>query len=115
MTASPQSRTSEITPAISNLDGCLIRSALGSRPPEIYYEWASLWQMTEKEKADVGLIAAQTITELNGTGLYPQEALAKSGSHALRAGHHARPGRGGGEGWRLARIPGTRRCGPDIP
>lgn len=73
----------EITPAIANLDECLIRSALGSRPPELYYEWTSLWQMTEKEKADVGLTAAQTITELNDTGLYPQEALAKSGINML--------------------------------
>ncbi len=73
----------EITPAINNLDECLIRSALGSRPEDIWYEWASLWQTTEKEKADIGYIAAQTLKELNDTALYPQEAIANAGINML--------------------------------
>ena len=35
-----------LTPAMSVLDEVIIRSALGSRPPEIYYEWNILWQLS---------------------------------------------------------------------
>lgn len=47
-------QTLEMTPALYRLDECLIRSALGSRPPEIFYSWAPLKQMTEKELAEIG-------------------------------------------------------------
>jgi hypothetical protein len=45
----------EIEPAIEILDECILRSALGDRPPELWYSWNSLWQMTDAEKADVAL------------------------------------------------------------
>lgn len=51
----------KIDPAISVLNECLIRSALGSRPPEIHYNWRPLWQPTAKEKADVGKVIADTM------------------------------------------------------
>ena len=34
-------QTTVLMPAMSVLDEVIIRSALGSRPPEIYYEWNS--------------------------------------------------------------------------
>jgi phage-related protein (TIGR01555 family) len=40
-------------PALQRLDEVILRSALGSRPPEIFFEWAPLWSMTEQEKAEV--------------------------------------------------------------
>ncbi len=43
----------EMRPAMWRLDECIIRSGTGSRDPDIYYEWAPLWGMSEKEKADV--------------------------------------------------------------
>jgi hypothetical protein len=43
----------ELTPAMSHLDECLIRSATGSRDEAIYYDWAPLEQMSEKERADI--------------------------------------------------------------
>lgn len=43
----------EMTPAMARLDECIIRSATGARDPSIYYEWAPLWGMSDKEKADV--------------------------------------------------------------
>ena len=39
--------------AMFRMDEALIRSALGSRPADVYYDWAPLWGMSEKEKADV--------------------------------------------------------------
>lgn len=80
-TASHQSL--HITPAMSILDECIIRSALGSRDPSIHYRWASLWQSTEKENAEIGERSANTIKTLVDTGLFAPEALADSGATML--------------------------------
>jgi hypothetical protein len=47
------SQTLEMQPAMMLLDECLIRSATGQRDPKIHYVWNPLWQMSEKEKAEV--------------------------------------------------------------
>lgn len=73
----------EMTPAMNLLDECLIRSAIGSRPPEVHYIWSSLWQISDKERADIGKVNAETIKTLNDTALYPAEALAKAGVNML--------------------------------
>lgn len=65
----------EITPAIWRLDECLIRSALGSRPPEIFYSWSPLEQMSEKELAEIGKSNADTAAVLVNTGLFTPEEL----------------------------------------
>jgi phage-related protein (TIGR01555 family) len=70
-------------PAMAVLDECLIRSALGSRPPEVHYIWASLWQVSDKERAEIGVASANTIKTLVDTGLFPQEALAVAGANML--------------------------------
>ena len=66
-----------ITPVISTQDEMLIVSALGSRPPEIHYKWNSLWQLTDKERTDLGTANAGIIKTLYETGLVPEEVLAK--------------------------------------
>lgn len=72
-------QTVEMTPAMARLDECLIRSALGSRDPDIYYEWAPLWGMSEKEKADVFKTKADAARQLVGTGtgqeIIPRDAV----------------------------------------
>lgn len=73
----------EMTPAMYRLDEALIRSALGRRPPEVHYIWSSLWQISDKERAEIGKIDAETIEKLNATGLYPPEALANAGANML--------------------------------
>lgn len=50
----------EITSSLSLLDEALIYSALGSRPPEIFYTWSPLEQMSEKELAEIGKLNAET-------------------------------------------------------
>lgn len=81
----------EMEPAMQRLDEALIRSALGTRPPEVHYIWSSLWQISDKERADIGKIDAETIKTLNDTGLFPQEALAKSGANMM-VEHSIMPG-----------------------
>jgi len=63
-------QTLEVTPALYRLDECLIRSALGSRPDEVFYEWSPLKQMTEKEQAEIGKLNAETAKTLADTGIF---------------------------------------------
>src|SRR5690606_10479478 len=56
---------------------CLIRSALGSRPADIFFNWRSLWQTSEKERADIGKTTADTIKTISDTGLLPEDVLSK--------------------------------------
>ncbi|MGO4196857.1 phage portal protein [Rhizobium sp. YAF28] len=63
-------QTLEVTPALYRLDECLIRSALGSRPDEVFYEWSPLKQMTEKEQAEIGKLNAETANILATTGIF---------------------------------------------
>lgn len=68
----------EMTPAMYRLDECLIRSALGSRPDDVYYEWAPLWGLSDKEKADIFKLKADAGRALAGSAagtLLPVEAL----------------------------------------
>ena len=65
----------EITPALHMLDECLIRSALGSRPPEIWYQWSPLEQMSEKEMAEIGKMNADTAEVLGRTGILTSNEL----------------------------------------
>ena len=72
-----------VTPAMAVLDECLIRSALGARPPEVHYKWESLWQSTNKELADIGKTLADTIKTIADTGLIPDQALSEAAVNAL--------------------------------
>lgn len=70
----------DMTPAMRRLDECLIRSALGSRDPGIWYSWAPLEQMSEREKADILKTTADAARAIAGAGgaspsLIPIEAL----------------------------------------
>lgn len=65
----------EMTPAIYRLDECLIRSALGARPEEIFYSWSPLKQMTEKELAEIGKMNAETAQTLTNSGLFTPAEL----------------------------------------
>lgn len=73
----------DMAPALATLDECLIRSALGGRPPETYYEWAPLWQVTEKERADIGKTVADTLKTIAETGLFPDDALSAAAENTL--------------------------------
>lgn len=76
-------QVNDIQPVCEPLDECVIRSALGSRPPEIYLQWLSLWEMSDKEKADVARQIADTAKTLADGGIIPAEVLTKSTVNAL--------------------------------
>ncbi|ULJ73606.1 anti-CBASS protein Acb1 family protein [Rhizobium gallicum] len=69
----------ELSPAMMRLDECIIRSATGKRDKDVYYEWAPLEQMSEKEKADIFKTKADAARALVGTTsgqeIIPREAV----------------------------------------
>ena len=73
----------EIGPEMALLDECLIRSALGARPEEVHYNWASLWQTSDIERAEIGEKIAKTIETLAKTRLIPDDALAATAVNML--------------------------------
>lgn len=72
-----------LQPALQVLDECLIRSALGRRPAEVFYNWRSLWQTTDKERADIGKTTAETIKTIADTRLIPESVLVQVASNML--------------------------------
>jgi hypothetical protein len=68
----------EIEPALAGLDELIIRNALGSRPADVWFSWASLWQASSSELATIGKTNAETISELAATRLIPDDALSQA-------------------------------------
>ncbi|WP_105436404.1 anti-CBASS protein Acb1 family protein [Neorhizobium tomejilense] len=68
----------EMQPAMMRLDECLERSA-GVTDPDVYYQWAPLEQMSEKERADIFKTTADAARQLVGTTagqeIIPREAV----------------------------------------
>lgn len=73
----------DMTPAMAVLDECLIRSALGTRPPEVFYDWRSIHEPTDRERADVGQVTASIIATLKGADLFPVETLGQAAANAM--------------------------------
>jgi len=70
-------QTIDLSPTISPLDECLFWSAMGERPDELFYEWNPLYQLSEKEAADIENTMADAATKLVNSGLVPDKALTK--------------------------------------
>lgn len=66
-----------LTPSMEVLDACIVRVATGTNDPSIYHDWNSLWQLSGKEKSDIGKTTADTIKTLNETALIPQDVMSK--------------------------------------
>ncbi|KWV17144.1 DUF1073 domain-containing protein [Xanthomonas translucens] len=66
-----------LQPALQVLDECLVRSALGARPPEVFFSWRSLWQTSDTERATIGKTTADTIKTIADTKLIPEDVLSK--------------------------------------
>jgi phage-related protein (TIGR01555 family) len=74
---------SELSPAIATLDEMVKRSALGKSPRDIYYVWAPLWQMSEKEASAVSKQRADTMRIIAETNLIPMDVLARTQANQL--------------------------------
>lgn len=69
--------------AMRVLNELIIRSALGTRPPEITYGWRSLWQTTETQRADILAKATESIKKLSDTKMFPEETLTTAATNFL--------------------------------
>ena len=68
-------QVSDLQPSLDPLDEMLIRSALGSRPEDIFYEWAPLWQLSPESKAKVAKEKAEASKIYADIGVLPARAL----------------------------------------
>lgn len=71
-------QTNYIQPALTNLDEAIITSSLGSRPPELHYNWRSLWQVSDADKADIGNKQADMVKKLVDAGVIPAEVASEA-------------------------------------
>ncbi|QDP60544.1 MAG: hypothetical protein Unbinned338contig1000_37 [Prokaryotic dsDNA virus sp.] len=71
-------QTLELEPALSVLDECLIQSALGSRPAEIFYNWRPLYVPSFKERSENAERMAKAFQLLNDMNLLPAEVLSET-------------------------------------
>lgn len=76
-------QVNEIQPAISILDECIIRSALGSRPDDVWYKWASLWQTSDKDLADIGVKVSDMWSKFVNSGIIPADAATLAAINSL--------------------------------
>jgi phage-related protein (TIGR01555 family) len=72
-----------VRPALEKLDQPLIRSALGSKPDEVYWEFAPLSVLSESDQANVENKEADTLSKLTATGLFQDEALEEAFSNRM--------------------------------
>lgn len=68
----------KIAPSLAPLDDMLVRSALGRSDAGIWSQWVPLFQLSEKEKAEIDKSEAETVNIYSQTGLIPSDALAKT-------------------------------------
>lgn len=67
-------QTLQITPAMGILDEVMIRSAFGYTPRGIDYEWETLWQANEQERAEIMDKKATTISTLRNANVISEKA-----------------------------------------
>lgn len=71
-------RKDNLAPVLDILDPLLWQDETGSVPKDAYYEFNPLWQMTEKEKAELAKSKAETTRALSSLGLIPEEPFARA-------------------------------------
>lgn len=71
-------QNTNLRPVLDPMDQLLVQSALGGFPEGTWYEWTSLYQLTDKEKAEIDKMEADTASVYATLGLVPSKALAKA-------------------------------------
>lgn len=66
-----------IGPSMAPLDEMVVRSALGKTDPSIWAQWVPLFQLSDKEKAEIDKSQAETVQIYVNTGLIQTDAMAK--------------------------------------
>jgi len=66
-----------IEPELKIFDEVLIRSALGYRPEDVYFEWRPLWQLDESQMAESLVKKSAAISSLKSLGFLNNEFLSE--------------------------------------
>lgn len=74
---------SMLSPCMDGLDEAVIRSALGDRPLEIWYDWRKPDVLTEEQRVKHGEIRAKTFQTWASTGAVPEPVLGASARSVL--------------------------------
>ena len=72
-----------LAPRLDRIDELLIPSALGSRPSDVYFEFAPLTEPTEKEKAEIAAKDAETVKKMADTGHLPDAVLTEIAANKM--------------------------------
>lgn len=73
----------DIEPEMELLDQAIVWEATGNQMGDIHFNWNSLWQMNDSEKADIAAKKAGIIASMQATGLWPDEVLSEAGANAI--------------------------------
>lgn len=73
----------DLTPSLTQLDEVLLRSAMGNVPDGLFYNWNSLWQLSDKERADIAKSKADTFKVDVDAGLINPAVLKKARENQL--------------------------------
>lgn len=73
----------ELRPCLDQIDAALIPSALGSRPPEIWWQFAELDTPSEKEEAERFKLWTEAADKVAMSGAIPEEAFNKAYQNGL--------------------------------
>lgn len=74
----------DLRPQLERIDEVVVRSALGTVPADLYFQFAPLWQLTEKERAEILDTKARAARTIVGTGgMSPQIIVVEAVSDAL--------------------------------
>ena len=60
-----------------------MRSALGKEDPNIHYEWNPLWQLSDREKADIAYKKSQATQIYSTIGIINSDALREGVANQL--------------------------------
>lgn len=71
-------QTSTISPCMAALDEAIIRSALGSFPADVWYDWRKPDTLTEEQRVKHAETRAKTVKEYAATGLVPEAVMEAS-------------------------------------
>jgi hypothetical protein len=79
-------QTLQLQPSLDQLDAALIPSALGSRPDDVWWQFAPLDTPSEAEEATRFKTTMDAIEKVQATGAIPDEAFAKGFQNTLIEG-----------------------------
>ena len=63
----------DLQPCMTILDKMIIKTALGTIPPEVHYNWRTLWQLSDKEKAEIGVNITKKYVDAVTAGIFSAE------------------------------------------